>query len=540
MSSTRAAAPRGSPERSAAGDRNPWLIAVVVSLATFMQVLDTSIANVALRHIAGSLAAGVDESTWVITSYLVASAVILPVSGWLSNVIGRKRFYMLCVATFTVFSVLCGLAQNLPMLIFFRVLQGLGGGGMAPSEQAILADTFTPQQRGQAFALYGVAVIVAPTIGPTLGGWITDNFSWNWIFFINAPIGVISLFLVQWLVSEPAILERERRALWERGLKIDWVGFLLIAMALGGLEIVLDKGQREDWFQSNFIIFFSFVSLIALALFIPWELARKDPILQIRLLGHRQFGTSFLMMMAVGAVLFSSTQLIPQLLQTSFGYSAMLSGLALMPGGVAMFVLMPVAGQATGRIQPKYLMAFGMFIIALSMWHLTSLTPNASFGYFSWARVLQTVGLPFLFIPITSASYADVPANETNQASALINVARNLGGSIGVSLATTLLVWRAQFHQERLTEHLVPSSLEYQHTLANMTSYFASHGFSHPDAQQRAYAVIGQMVQTQSTLMSYIDVFWGYALVALLMTVPALLLLRRIDIGGARGAPAGH
>jgi MFS transporter, DHA2 family, multidrug resistance protein len=527
-------------ERSAAGNRNPWLIAVVVSLATFMQVLDTSIANVALRNIAGSLAASADESTWVITSYLVASAVILPISGWLSNVIGRKRFYMLCVATFSVFSVLCGLAQSLPMLIVFRVLQGLGGGGMAPSEQAILADTFTPRQRGQAFALYGIAVIVAPTVGPTLGGWITDNSSWHWIFFINAPIGVISLLLVQWLVTEPEILKRERRALWAGGLRIDWLGFALAAVALGCLEIVLDKGQREDWFQSNFIILFSVVAIVSLVLFIPWELTRKDPIVEIRLLGHRQFGTSFIMMMSVGAVLFSSTQLIPQLLQTNFAYTAMLSGLALMPGGLAMLLMMPIAGQVTGYVQPKYLMAFGMFVVALSMWHLTSLTPTAGFDFFSWARVYQTIGLPFLFIPITSASYADVPPNQTNQASALINVARNLGGSIGVSAATTMLAQRAQFHQERLTENLVPSSSQYQGTVSAMTNYFVSHGFSRPDAQQHAMGLIEQAVQAQSTLMSYIDVFWGYAFVALLMTLPALFLLHQIDLRGGSPGAAAH
>ena len=235
--------------RSAAGDRNPWLIAVIVSIATFMLVLDTSIANVALRHIAGSLAAGVDESTWVITTYLVANAVILPVSGWLARVIGRKRFYMICVAVFTFASLLCGLAPNLTTLIVFRILQGLGGGGMAPSEQAILADTFPPEKRAQAFALYGVAVVVAPTIGPTLGGWITDNWSWNWIFFINVPVGILSLVLVRWLLVEPEVLEQERRELLAGGLKVDWIGFVLVALALGCLEIVLDKGQREDWFN---------------------------------------------------------------------------------------------------------------------------------------------------------------------------------------------------------------------------------------------------------------------------------------------------
>jgi DHA2 family multidrug resistance protein len=532
--------PRPAPlERSAAGDRNPWLIAVVVSIATFMQVLDTSIANVALRQIAGSLAAGVDESTWVITSYLVASAVILPVSGWLSDVIGRKRFYMLCVATFTAFSLLCGLAPNLSMLIVFRVLQGLGGGGMAPSEQAILADTFPERQRPQAFALYGVAVVVAPTVGPTLGGWLTDNASWHWIFFINVPIGLASLALVHWLVVEPEVLERERRERLRRGVKVDWIGFLLIALALGCLEIVLDKGQREDWFSSDFIIAFSSAAVLSFVLFVPWELSRAEPILEIRLLGHRQFGTSFLMMMTVGAVLFSSIQLLPQLLQTSFPYTATLSGQVLMPAGIVMLTLMPVAGRMTGLIQPKYLIAAGMFLTAIAMWHMTSLSPDASFGYFAWARVYQVLGLPFLFIPITAVSYSDVPANKTNQGSALINVARNLGGSVGISLATTVLAQRAQFHQDRLTEHLVPSSLPYQNALRSFEGYFSSQGFSPTDAMQRAYGLIEQLVLQQAALMSYIDVFATLALVAAVMTPVALILLRRVTPGAAT-APAGH
>src|SRR3954451_7163240 len=343
--------------RSAAGDRNPWLIASVVSIATFMLVLDTSIANVALRHIAGSLAAGVDESTWVITTYLVANAVIIPVSGWLANVVGRKRFYMICVAVFTAASLLCGLAQSLGMLIFFRILQGLGGGGMGPSEQSILADTFPPEKRAQAFALYAIAVIVAPTVGPTLGGWITDNYSWNWIFFINVPVGVISLGLVQWLVVEPDVLKEERAERLRNGLQADWVGILLVALALGCLEIVLDKGQREDWFQSNLIIAFSLASAAAFAAFFPWELSRKDPVVDVSLLFSRQFGTSFIMMMAVGAVLFSTIQLLPQLLQENFRYTAMLSGLALMPGGIAMLVVTPISGMVSGLVQPKYLMA---------------------------------------------------------------------------------------------------------------------------------------------------------------------------------------
>lgn len=509
--------------RSAAGDRNPWLIAVVVSIATFMLVLDTSIANVALRNIAGSLAAGVDESTWVITTYLVANAVVLPISGWLSDVVGRKRFYMLCVATFTASSLLCALAPNLSTLIFFRILQGLGGGGMAPSEQAILADTFPAEKRAQGFAVYGIAVIVAPTIGPALGGWLTDNWSWHWIFLINVPIGVLSLVLVQWLLVEPDILKRERRQRLENGLRIDWVGFLLIAMALGALEIVLDKGQRDDWFQSDFIVAFSVISTLSFAAFFPWEWTRKDPIVDVHLLFTRQLGTSFLVMMAVGAILFGSTQLIPQLLQESYGYTAMLSGLSLMPGGFAMLCMMPLAGMS-GRISPKLLMGGGLLVVAFSMWHMTTLTPDASFGFFAWARVYQTIGLPFLFVPINTVSYADLPGEKTSQASSLINVARNLGGSIGVSLANTELVQRAQFHQERLVEHIVPSSVNYQQALQHVLSHFG-HQIGGGNGTGAATAWLGQLIDMQSSMLAYIDVFYDLA-IFILLTLPLVLLLR--------------
>ena len=518
--------------RSAAGDRNPWLIASVVSIATFMLVLDTSIANVALRHIAGSLAAGVDESTWVITTYLVANAIVIPISGWLANVVGRKRFYMLCVAVFTLASLLCGLAQSLPTLIFFRILQGLGGGGMAPSEQSILADTFPPEKRAQAFALYAVAVIVAPTVGPTLGGWITDNYSWNWIFFINVPIGLISLVLVQWLVVEPDVLEKERAGRLRGGLNADWIGIALIALALGSLEIVLDKGQREDWFQSNFIIGFALACAAGFAAFFPWELSRKDPVIDVRLLFTRQFGMSFVMMMAVGAVLFSTIQLLPQLLQENFRYTAMLSGLALMPGGIAMLIATPISGAVSGRAQPKYLMAFAMCVVALAMWHSTAISPDANFGFFATMRVFQVVALPFLFIPISTAAYAGLPPEKTNQASALINVARNLGGSIGVSLAGALLAQRAQFHQSRLTEHLYPSSPTYSEALQNAARRFAEQGFSLPDAQRRAIAQIGQLVRDQSALLAYMDVFFAFAIFAAVM-VPLALTLKSVQAGAA-------
>src|ERR1700681_1787241 len=458
--------------RSAAGDRNPWLIAVVLSIATFMEVLDASIANVALRNIAGSLAASLNESTWILTSYLVSSAVVLPISGWLAGVVGRKRFNMLCIATFTASSILCAMAPNLQSLIALRILQGLGGGGLAPVEQSMLADTFPARQRGQAFALYGLAVIVAPTVGPTLGGWITDHMSWHWIFLINGPVGVISLILVQWLVQEPEILQRERQARLAGGLKVDWIGFLLVATCLGSLEIVLDKGVEDDWFASRFIVTFAAITLVSLVLLVPWELSREDPIVDLRLFGRRQFATCVALMFAVGAILFSSTQLLPQLVQTNFQYTATLSGLALMPGGLAMALMMPVAGFLSGRVAPKYLMGVGLTLVALSMWHLTALSPDANFGFFAWARVYQTVGLPLLFIPILSSSYAGLPQQDTDQASALVNVARNVGGSMGISLANTVLTNSEQIHHNSLPDQLVPSSPAYQQMLQDAIALF--------------------------------------------------------------------
>ncbi|TPM34649.1 DHA2 family efflux MFS transporter permease subunit [Mesorhizobium sp. B2-3-4] len=516
---------QGDENRSAAGGRNPWIIAVVVSIATFMLVLDTSIANVALRNIAGSLAAGMDESTWIITTYLVANSVIIPISGWLSSVIGRKRYYMICVATFTLASLLCGLATNLPMLIVFRILQGLGGGGMAPSEQSILADTFPPAKRSQAFALYGIAVIVAPTVGPTIGGWLTDNFSWHWIFFINVPFGIMSLALVQWLVVEPDVLERERKERLKGGLKIDWVGFILVATALGCLEIFLDEGQRNDWFQSSLITTFAVISAVAFLILIPWEFRNRDPIVDMRLIFSRQFGTAFIVMMAVGAVLFSTTQILPQLQQGTFDYTATLSGLSMMPGGIAMLMLMPISGFASGMVQPKYLIMIGMAAVAVGLWHLTTLSGDAGFSYFVYARIFITIGLPFLFIPISTAAYVGLRPQETNQASALINVARNIGGSIGVSLSNTVIAQNAQIHQSNLVARTGQSSPAYQNALQQATQHFAAQGAPMIEAKQQAIGWLAQMIGRQASLLAYIDVF-RYSAVITALLVPIALLLR--------------
>lgn len=524
-----------SPERSAAGGHNPYLIAFVVSIATFMEVLDTTIANVALRHIAGGLAVGLDESTYVITSYLVANAVVLSISGWLSTVLGRKRFYMMCVATFTIASLLCGLAWNLQSLVLFRILQGLGGGGMATSEQAILADSFPPQKRGQAFAIYGVAVVVAPVVGPTLGGWITDTYSWHWVFLINVPMGLLSLLLVGTLVKEPSSAEEERAELLSKGLRVDYVGFILIAVGLGALEFVLDEGQRNDWFGSNMILSFALLAAFCLLALIPWELLRDDPIVDIRLLGTRQFGACALVMLGTFAVLISTTQLLPQLLQTEVGYTAMLAGLALSPGGIATMMLMPVAGRLVSVVQPKYLIMFGAAVAALSMWHMTGLTGDISYGYAALARIYLAIGLPFLFLPVTTASYDGVPPEKTNQASALINVARNIGGSIGVAVAQTLLAQRQQFHQSRLIEHAAPSDLGYQQTIDTMTRYFQAQGSNASDAASQAVAWVGKTLQQQVDFLAYIDVFWSLAIIAALL-IPIAATLRSIDLGApARG-----
>ncbi|MCK1333839.1 MULTISPECIES: DHA2 family efflux MFS transporter permease subunit [unclassified Bradyrhizobium] len=524
-----------SPERSAAGGHNPYLIAFVVSIATFMEVLDTTIANVALRHIAGGLAVGIDESTYVITSYLVANAIVLSISGWLSTVIGRKRFYMMCVAIFTVSSLLCGFAWNLQALVLFRILQGLGGGGMATSEQAILADSFPPHKRGQAFAIYGVAVVVAPVVGPTLGGWITDTYTWHWVFLINVPMGLLSLFLVGTLVKEPSGAEEEREKLLSKGLRVDYVGFLLVAIGLGSLEYVLDEGQRNDWFGSNMIVFFAVLSAMSLLALIPWELTREDPIVDLRLLGRRQFAACFMVMLATGAVLISTTQLLPQLLQSDLNYTAMLAGLALSPGGVATLVLMPVVGRLVSSVQPKYLIMFGAAIVAFSMWHLTGLTGDITYGYAAMSRIFLALGLPFLFLPVTTASYDGVPPDKTNQASALINVARNIGGSMGVALAQTILAQRQQFHQSRLIEHAAPSDLGYQQTIETMTRFFQAQGSNASDAASQAVAWVGRTLQQQVDLLAYIDVFWTLAIIAVLM-IPTAAVLRPIKLGApARG-----
>ena len=512
-----------SNERSAAGDRNPWLIVLVISLATFMEVLDTAIANVSLTHIAGSLAVSNDEATWVLTSYLVANAVIVPISGWLSDVIGRKRFYMISVLLFSIASLMCGLAPSLGFLVIARILQGIGGGGLAPSEQSFLADTFPPSKRGMAFAAYGVVVVIAPVLGPSIGGWITDNISWHWIFLINVPVGAISLVLVHFLVDEPEALEKERKKRNRKGLNVDAIGFALVALGLGCLEVFMDRGQRDDWFGSGFITAMAIIAAVSLVLLVVWELNHKAPIVDIKLLGVPNFTICFVMMLGVGVIIYGSTQLIPQMLQEVFGYTATDAGLALTLGGAAALLAMPIVGAISGKVQGRVLLAWAFFMQALAMWHFTGFNADVSFDHVAAARLIQAIAIPALFVPINAQAYAGLEPSRYNQASALMNVARNLGGSVGISTAQALLLQREQFHQNRIVESLNPLDPNYVEGLKQIGTTLGGAGTGDPDQSQ--LATLYQLATKQAAMISYIDVFHVLAIVMILM-VPLSILLK--------------
>jgi DHA2 family multidrug resistance protein len=525
------------PATPAKAVANPWLIAVVVALATFMEVLDTTIANVVLPYIAGSMGVSEDEASWVVTTYLVANAIILTASSFLARSLGRKTFFLICLALFTASSLLCAYATNLEVLLLARILQGLGGGGMVPVSQSILADSFPPEKRGQGFALFGVAVVVAPVVGPTLGGWLADNFSWRWCFLINGPVGILAFALISLVLQESAAAITERRRLSRQGFDFDLIGFLLIATFLGSLEIVLDRGLEDDWFASSFIVAFTVVCGLAFLFMIPWEMTRRNPMIDVKMVATRQFGACFLVMMATGATLYATTQYLPLLVQQNFGYTATWAGLVLSPGGGVTMAMMFIVGPLTAKFQPKYLIAVGAVIAALSMYVLTNVYADLGFWFFARSRMLLGVGLPLIFLPIMTASYEGVPPDKTDQASALINAARNTGGSIGVSLVANIFAHREQFHQSRLIEHVIPSSVQYQNTLRDMTNYFVSQGGSLVQAQQKAFGWIGQQVQAQASFLAYMDAFWALMLLSLAV-VPLALVLRKVKLGG--GAPMAH
>jgi DHA2 family multidrug resistance protein len=516
---------------------NPWLIAALVALATFMEVLDITVANVALRYIAGGMGVSEDEASWVVTTYLVANAVALTASSFLARLLGRKTFFLVCLALFTASSVLCGFAWSLDSLLLFRILQGIGGGGMVPVSQSILADSFPPSKRGQAFALFGVAIVVAPVVGPTLGGWLSDNYSWQWCFLINGPVGLFAIALIALILREPEAATAERKRLQQQGGAFDLVGFVLVATFLGTLELVLDRGLEDDWFGSSFIVAASAVCALAFVLMIPWEISRRRPMIDLRIVATRQYGACFLVMLATGALLIGTTQFLPQLVQQDFGYTATWAGLVLSPGGVVTMMMMAVAGRLVGKVQPKYLIVAGAVIIALSLYALTNVYGDLGFWFFARSRMVFGVGVPLIFVSVTTASYHGIPPDKTDQASALINAARNTGGSIGISIASNVLAHREQFHQSRLVESVIPSSIQFQDTLHQVTSYFVGQGSSLLQAQQQAIQWIGQQVQMQASFLAYMDAFWVLMLIAL-SAVPLALALRKVKLGGA--APMGH
>jgi MFS transporter, DHA2 family, multidrug resistance protein len=518
------AASQAAPQ--AAGGGIQWVIAPVVALAAFMEIMDISIANVALPHIAGALSSSQNESTWVLTSYLVTNAIIMPISGWLANTFGRKRLFITCITGFTITSLLCGLAPNLASLIVLRALQGATGGGLQPVGQAILADSFPPEKRGMASAIYGIAAVVAPTVGPTLGGWITDSYEWRWIFLINVPVGVLLILLVQALVRDPPTQPRKGR------FSVDWLGFSFIALSLGCLQVVLDRGQDDDWFGSMLITILAITSATAFVLLAWRETHHANPMVDLKLMKNPDFAVTFMLMLMLGFMLFGSTFLIPSYAQSLLGYRAVDAGMLLSPGGLVTIALLPLVGRLVNRVDLRILVAIGLVVGALSLLLMTSVYLGSSFRQLMLLRMLQSVSLPFLFVPINAMAFRGIPPAKTNNASALINLARNFGGSIGIAFASTVLTRRAQFHQSRLVEQLQslnPSYTDFAHGIGNALGSAAD--------SAKTLAQIYQTALNQATLLSYLDDFKVLAILFIAM-LPLLLLVKPGKGGG--GAPAAH
>src|SRR6267154_1939160 len=500
---------------------NPWVIAAAVSLAAFMEVLDTSIANVALPHIAGNLGASNDESTWVLTSYLVSNAIILPISGWLVGWFGRKRFFLTCIVFFTISSFLCGIAPNLALLLLFRVMQGAFGGGLQPMAQAILGDTFPPEKRGLAFALYGVTAICAPAIGPTLGGWITDNYSWRWIFCINVPVGALALLLVYQLVEDPPYLARVKQRL----SGFDFIGFSLLTVGVGALQIALDKGQEDDGFGSLFITILVVIAAVGLVSLVIWEWFQKEPIVDVRLFKIPNVGASNLMFLMLGMALFSSTVLMPQLLQTLMGYTAQKAGMVLSAGALVVLVVLLLLGKLTTRFQARYLLAFGWISLAASMYiSCKQIDLLMSFRSATVLRVWQYVPVAFLFVPLTLAGYVGLPAGKNNAAAGLMNFMRNIGQSVGTSAVTTLIARRSQYHQSVLAGYTASSRFHDATTALAMRLTTA--GLSVDAARRQALARMYGLVQSQAAVLSYVEVYWLLAMASAVMFLATFLLKR--------------
>jgi MFS transporter, DHA2 family, multidrug resistance protein len=515
---------------------NPWLIAATVALAAFMEVLDTSIANVALPHIAGDLGASTDQGTWVLTSYLVSNAIILPVGAWASSVIGRRNFFLLCITIFTMASFLCGIAPTLPILLIARVLQGVGGGGLQPMAQAIMADSFEEKKRGQAFALYGLVAVLAPSLGPTIGGWITDNYSWRWIFYINLPVGILAFFLVTRLVQDPPWIKADRANL----RKLDYIGLGLLTVAMGGMQIMLDKGEENDWFASSFIRIFCFLFVAGMIGLIWWQWRAKNPIMNLRLFKYKNFAICCFLMILVGGVLNAATVLEPQFLQQLMGYTATRAGEALAGGGLTLLVVMPLAGVATGKFPARNMAAFGFICFAGAFYYTsTHFTLTMTFGFASWLRILQMFAIPFAFIAITTAAYVGLPKEASNQVAGIINFVRNVGGSIFIAVTGAIVTNRSLVHQARLQESMQPGNLAYVNRVNALTSYFGGGGKG-PGPGFMARAAIYQQLNQQAAAQAYQDIYRLLCWMAIGMVMCAFVLSKNKPGQGAAAAEAIH
>jgi DHA2 family multidrug resistance protein len=534
--STVADATGGRRRGTTAGGFSPWLIAPTVGLAAFMEVLDISIVNVSLQHVAGSMAATPDEATWILTSYLVTNAIVLPISGWLSETFGRKRYFLGCIIAFSITSLFCGLAPTLPLLILARGLQGIAGGGLQPTAQAYLADAFPPEKRGQAFAAYGLAVVFAPAIGPTIGGWITDNMTWRWVFLINVPVGVVVSALAMYILADPPGEVAARRERWARGLRLDYIGFGLLAIGMFALQVVLDRGQEDDWFASALITWLSVTAVVGLAAFIAWELWRDDPIVDLRLFRDRAFASGNVLLFALGFVLMGTTVVLPLFVQTLLGYTAEQAGLVLSPGGFAVMLAMPVVGALSGRVDARLLIAVGLIGTAIAMFHLSGFDLNVDFPTLAWGRVYQSVGIALLFIPINTAAFQGVPANKNAAASAMINMMRNIGGSVGIALLNTYIARREQANQVTLIRHVTPYSWQTNQILQQLKGALGAAHSGAVDTLHQAQGQLYAMVQQQAAVLSYLQSFWVVGAVLLAM-IPLVLLLRK-PLPGAAAPPA--
>lgn len=515
--------PRPASETGWRPSHNPWLVTLVVTSAAFMEVLDTTIVNVALPHIAGSLSAGQDESTWTLTSYLVANGIVLPISGWFMNIFGRKRYFTSCILLFTISSLLCGLATSLPELIVFRVMQGFFGAGLQPCQQAILIDIFPPKDRGRAFSLVAIATVAAPAIGPTLGGWLTDTYDWRWIFLVNVPVGIVAWLLTMRLVEDPPTA----RPAAERGMRprIDLIGLGLISLGFGCLQVMLDKGEQYDWLYSDFIKAFAVLSVIGLVGAVVWLMTRREPLVNLRVFRHRSFAVGNLLIFLLGATLYASAVLIPMLAQSVLGYTATWAGLVLSPGALVVILALPVVAAMMKYVAARPLIVTGFAVLAASMLYSAQLTPTVDFQTLVLMRIAQTVGIAFLFAPISAAATAPLGPTESNDGAALLTMSRNLGGSIGISVSTTLLSNRTQERQAYLSENLSNFSQPYRDLVAERTQALINLGHTAAEAQQMAVGSIYQTLQQQAAVLAYIDVF-RYCAVAALIAMIASFLLR--------------